>query len=368
MELFIIKRWDIDHPKNEITNRLEYFDYEITFNYSSNQTTTFTVAYIHTVRRDIFQGDILYAPDFKFAGIVKSYDPSTGKIVVGDALNIYQYPQALPNMVTFNDPAGTLINQLNSVATNQYPEMKTEMFSWVMATDTPPSKTTINYGNGQKGMNIVEFWEFASKIMSHSRGTDQTKGLRIYVDNVTTMNDNGVRIVMKLANTKTTKSEFAYHMKDPNANRFIENLEVNDKVLTKNSVIIYDENGNKLSQWYLHMDTGKVDKVKPNPDQYPIYIDGYILDTSQQDHPSELEAAVGQLPINQSDSFTFEVPMTQGYITYEDVMVNTLISMALVDGKKTTRVLRGSVTTLKVTQEKMSVSVGMEKPRLTLQA
>lgn len=367
MELFIIRRWDATHPKNEITNRLEYFDYNIVYNYSSNQTSDFSIAYPYTVRKEIFQGDFLYAPDFKYIGIIKSYDPNTGKLIVGDILNAYRYPHVFPSDVVFTNPAGALIDGLNK-AKNDYPELKVDMINW--SSDAMlQSRTTINFGSSQQGYEVVDFWEFASKLMMQSRGTDQTKGLRIIVDNVVTNGPNGVQINMRLTQTNSLKTQLAYHQKESEKdyNRFITSLDVNDKVLTQNSVILYNKNGDMLSQWYLDMNTGNVSNQKPNSSQYPIYIGGHIYDTEQKDAPSQYDVAVGQLPINQSDSFVFTVPTTQKYLNFDDVMTNTLITLSLVENDAVVRTLKGSVTTVKISQTDFEVSVGMDTPKLKLQ-
>ena len=364
MLIYIISRWTSSNPITTITNRLEASDYELVFDYSSNQTSSFTISYPNSIKKDIESGDLVYIPDFKFSGVVHSYDNDTYKLTVGDILNIYQYPQALPGTVYFDDAAGTLFDNLNQFSDLVMPEMKVDMFNWSMDS-MDKTDTTISF-NDSSDYSIVGFWEFASKLMLKSRGTrTQVKGLRIVTDNITNT-QKGIQFNMRLTQTESDKTEFAYAPKEE-SHRFITNLEINDKMLTINSVVLFDKSGAKLSQWYLNLSDGSVSKARPPKDQYPVYIGGYIHDTTQEDAPSELQVATGQLPVNQSDSFTFDIPMSQQYIDYNDVMVNTYIKMNVVEGTTPIRVLTGVVSSLKVTPNLMSVTAGMAKPKLKLQ-
>ena len=364
MEMYIIARWDSSNPKTRITNRVDISDYELLFEYSSNQTSSFTIAYPNSVMEDINSGDLVYVPDYKFSGVVHSYDKDTYKLTVGNVLNVYQFPQALPGTVYFEDAAGALFDNLTQFSELVMPEMKVDMFNWSMdAMDK--TDTTISF-NDTSDYSIVDFWEFASKLILKSRGTrTQVKGIRIVTDGIANT-QNGIQFNMRLTQTEAVKTEFAYAPKE-DSHRFITNLEVNDKMLTINSVILFDKNGNQLSQWYLNLSDGSVSKGRPPKDQYPVYIGGYIHDPTQEDAPSELQVATGQLPVNQSDSFTFDIPMSQEYIDYNDVMVNTYITMKIVEGTTPIRVLTGVVSSLKVTPDLMTVTAGLAKPKLKLQ-
>lgn len=369
MILYIIKRWTKDDPKNQITNRLQTIDYTLVFDYGSNSTSSITISYPNEIRKNIFEGDLVYIPDFKYAGIVKAYDNDTHKLTVGHILNIYQFPQALPNTVHFSDAIGSLYEQLSSIGSGSYPELKTDVVTWSMDSGMSKSDTSIYFGEstGDSGdVNIVSFWEFASKIVLNSRGTrTQVKGVRLIAESVTTKGPKGTLINMRITETRAVTKRFAYDQLEEH-HRFITDLEVNDKLLTQNSVILFDKKGAKLSQWYLNMDDGSVTQARPPISQYPIYIGGYTYDPTAENAPSAASVAAGQLPVNQSDSFTFKIPLSQGYIEPEDVMANTYIELDMTERKVVTRTLKGIVSKLEITPKQMSVTVGMQKPRLKL--
>lgn len=369
MILFIIKRWTKDNPKNEITNRLQAIDYNLIFDYSSNATSSITISYPNEIRKNIFEGDLVYIPDFKYAGIIKAYDNDTHKLTVGHILNIYQFPQALQNTVHFSDAIGSLYDQLSSISSGTYPELKTDVVTWSMDSGMDASDTSISFGTSSgetTGINIISFWDFASKIILNSRGTrTQVKGIRLIAEGVTTSGPKGALINMRITETREVEKRFAYEQFEER-HRFITDLEVNDKLLTQNSVILYDTQGNKLSQWYLNMADGSVTQARPPIDQYPIYIGGHSYDPTAEDAPSAASVAAGQLPVNQSDSFTFKIPLSQGYIEPEDVMANTYIELDMTEHKVVTRTLKGIVSKLEITPKEMSVTVGMQKPRLKL--
>ena len=88
---------------------------------------------------------------------------------------------------------------------------------------------------------------------------------------------------------------------------------------------------------------------------------------STETKPTLLQAATAQLPVNQSDNFSFTMNATQRLVPVDSVMAGTRITVNVVDDKNISqRTLVGVVSTLEVTESLITVKVGMLRPRLTL--
>ena len=178
---------------------------------------------------------------------------------------------------------------------------------------------------------------------------------------------------MKIDETATTQTDFKYDITpESKKNRVIQNLVIEDKKLTHNAVVMFDSvTGDNLGTYFLDMNSGQVVNTIPNKAQWPIYYSGYLYDqnTTQptESRPTLLQAATAQLPVNQSDNFSFTMNATQRLVPVDSVMAGTRITVNVVDDKNISqRTLVGVVSSLEVTESLITVKVGMLRPRLTI--
>jgi hypothetical protein len=370
MKIYTIRRWDGTHPNNRIMYRLETESYTLNYDYTSNQTSNFTVTYGYKDKLDIVFGDFIYVPDYKWIGIVKEYNKDSLEITAGDIFNAYQMPVPAYSYEFYDDAAGKLMGYLST------PQdiLKLDMFNWSME-NTGNTGTPISFSDGD-GLQVLAFHDWANKVLLNARSDlnathkIETYGLHIWVDSITNITKNGkpdIQINMVLGVTKQRKTPFAYAL-DKKEHRFITDLEITDKNINYNSVILYNPNGSVHSQYYMDMVYGDVVTTKPPTNQYPLYTTGVVYDpdSTQEDPPTPLQVAAGQLPINQSNSFVFKFSQTQNYITIDDVEIGAYIEMNLIEKGAVTRTLKGSITKLEITKDQVTVTLGQDTPRLKL--
>lgn len=370
MKIFIIRRWNEKNPNNEIRYRLESDDYTLKFDYTSNETSNFKLTYSSGTNLDIVFGDFIYVPDYKWIGVIKEYDKDSMSVTAGDILNVYQMPVVTPPHVHLTDGAGAIFGKLS----NPQDVLKLDMFNWTnsvkMSTDV-----SLSFSDSDK-LDVIEFREYAQKILLNTRADDRTTpsnvdnyGLTYWVDSISTIQTktgSDIKINMVLGTTNNRKTPFAYNT-DKKKQRFIKDLIITDKNISYNSVILYNVNGSFNSQWYLDMVFGGISQVKPSTSQYPIYTKGIIYDPSTGENPpTPAQVAAGQLPVNQSNSFSFKFSKLQGYISYEDVEIGSWIQVDIVENGSVVRTVKGSVSKLEVSKEDISVTVGQDTPRLKL--
>lgn len=379
MLIYTIRRWNGNNPNNEITNRFDISDGDWTLNldYSANTTSSFKVTNTGEIRESILSGDFVYVPEFQWIGMVKEYNKDSHEITVGDIFNAYQFPVAVYSDAHFNDGVGTILQYLQDISkSGKYPELKMDMFDWSFD-PTGNTSVDVSFGQSQGGMEIIEFHDFVWKMIVKMRSTTGTapnqvvKGIRWFVDNIDTSGttNHGLKINMRLGVTKTAgPGKFAWS-EDLDKHRFIQNLEIEDKRLTKNSVILYNDLGAVRAQYYIDMTYSGVTTNRPDSSKWPIYVGGYLVkdeDLTKEDAPTLAQIAAAQLPVNQSSNFKFDVSQYQDYIDWQDIQPGTIIEMSIVKGTLETRKIQGMVTKLEITSETMHVEVGLDKPRLTL--
>ena len=373
MLVYTIRRWDAAHTKNEVTNRVDTSKWKIVYDWVSNTTSSFTIANPLNLRNKINPGDFLYAPDHKYVGLIKEYDEKTGELTVGHIFNAYQFPvQKVYNTMKFTSIASEIQTRLTAV-NGVYPGLKLDMINWTFDVQGN-TDATIHFGDGNDNLNVLTWWDYASKLMVNSRGTNVPgTGLRVYATGITNTSDKGIQINMKLDETATTQTDFKYDITpESKKNRVIQNLVIEDKKLTHNAVVMFDSvTGDNLGTYFLDMGSGQVVTSIPNKSQWPIYYSGYLYDQTNnqpnESKPTLLQAATAQLPVNQSDNFSFTMNATQRLVPVDSVMAGTRITINVVDDKNISqRTLVGVVSTLEVTESLITVKVGMLRPRLTL--